>query len=243
MQTTLKAREAAKLALRRGLLRANLDIGRDPACRRLTRALASRDVDCVIDVGANMGQYAAIMRAAGFAGIIHSFEPQPDAFESLKARSAADPTWFVRNQAVGAEPGLLELNIAGNSFSSSVLPMAATHLEAAPESAYVGTISVPTTTIGSFVDETGVDPSRALLKVDTQGFEMPVLEGAGGALNSFAGIQVEMSFVPLYEGQTLFDDLRAFIESAGFELFSLEPGIAAPDGRLLQVDGLFVKRR
>lgn len=243
MDTSVRAREAMKLAVRRGLLRANLHIGRDPACRRLTRTLASRDIDCIIDVGANMGQYAAIVRTAGFGGTIHSFEPQPDAFESLRARSASDPAWFSRNLAVGAEPGTLELNIAGNSFSSSVLPMVETHLEAAPESAYVGRISVPTTTIGSFVDETGVDPSRALLKVDTQGFEMPVLEGAGGALNSFAAIQVEMSLVPLYEGQTLFDDLRTFIESAGFELFSLEPGIAAPDGRLLQVDGLFVNRR
>ncbi len=241
LETGAKTREALKLAVRKALLRANLDIGRDPASARLSRTLSARGITTVLDVGANMGQFARIVRAAGFLGTIHSFEPLPDAYAALASASETDPMWLSHNLAVGQEAGMLELNVAGNSFSSSVLPMSQAHLDAAPASAYVDRIVVKSTTVADLLGELAIDPASTLLKIDTQGYEMPVLAGAGQQLASFAAVQVEMSFVALYEGQILFDPLKTYLEQRGFELFSLEPGIAAPDGRLLQADGLFVR--
>lgn len=241
MHTRAQWKESVKLGTRRALLKCDLDIGRDPASGRLSRTLRSRGIDTILDVGANVGQFAAITRSAGFGGRIHSFEPMPDAFARLALRAGRDQMWTAHNKAVGSEPGALRLNIAANSFSSSVLDMEPAHLEAAPESAYISQINVETTTVAHVLAATDTDPASTLLKVDTQGYEKPVLEGAGTHLAEFAALQLEMSFVPLYDGQVLFDDLRAYVESAGFELFSLQPGIAAKDGRLLQADGLFVR--
>ena len=87
-----------------------------------------------------------------------------------------------------------------------------------------------------------LDPDRTLLKVDTQGFEAQVLDGAGPLLGRLAAISLELSFVPLYEGQQLFDDLVTRLRDAGYVLYALEAGFGdRRTGRMLQCDGLFVR--
>lgn len=118
--------------------------------------------------------------------------------------------------------------------------MTTTHEESAPGSGYVGTETVPVTTVRALAEDRAIDPATTLLKIDTQGFEGEVLSGAGDLVGRLAAIELEMSFVELYSGQLLFDDLLAQVEGAGYRLWQLEPGISGADGRLLQVDGLFV---
>jgi hypothetical protein len=114
------------------------------------------------------------------------------------------------------------------------------HLSAAPSSGYVATETVPVTTVKAIASEHGVDPARTLLKIDTQGFEDEVLRGAGDLVGRFAAIQLELSFVELYEGQLLYEDLVAQMAQAGYRIQQIDPGFSNPDGRLLQVDGVFV---
>ena len=88
----------------------------------------------------------------------------------------------------------------------------------------------------------GIDPARTLLKIDTQGYEAPVLDGAGDLLSRFAAVSLELSFVPLYEGQQLYDQLTGRLRDAGFTLYCLDAGFGDPrTGRMLQCDGLFVR--
>lgn len=235
-------REYAKLAVRSVLYRRHLDLVADPYPVRVATALAALGLDTVLDVGANIGQFGSALRASGFPGRIVSCEPLTDAFGQLERRSSHDPNWTVRRLAVGAEPGTLEINIAGNSFSSSLLPMTRAHADAAPGSDFVGTQPVAVTTVAALVHELDVDPDRTLLKIDTQGYESRVLDGAGPLVGQFAAVALELSFVPLYDGQELFDELVARLTGAGYVLYGLEPGFADPrTGRMLQCDGLFVR--
>ena len=235
--------EGAKLGVRRALGKADLSIGRDPYSHRVTRALAHHGIDTVLDVGANVGQYAALLRAAGYRGHILSVEPLDSAFAALSARAAKDPRWTALQNGVGEAPGTIDINISANSYSSSVLDINDAHLEAAPDSRYVGTQSIELTTVAQLVEQQGIDPARCLLKVDTQGYESQVLTGAAPILGKIAAVQLELSFVELYAGQALFDDHVTTLRGHGFELWSLDPGISDTDGRLLQCDGLFMRPR
>jgi FkbM family methyltransferase len=237
-----RAREYAKLALRAGLHRANLDVSRNPYPARVATALRWLGVRTVLDVGANIGQYGSALRTSGFDGRIVSCEPLPDAYAHLRRRSGSDHAWTAVRTAVGDRCGEIELNVSANSYSSSILPMTSAHLTAAPGSQYVERVRVPLTTVPALLDAQRVEPERALLKVDTQGYETAVLDGAGDALPRFAAVQLELSFVPLYAGQQLYGDLVARLSACGFELFGLEPGFTdGRTGRTLQCDGLFVR--
>ena len=234
-------RESAKLILRRALLRVNMNVTRDPAHHRLARTLDALGIDRVLDVGANVGQFGSLIRASGFRGRIDSFEPLPDASATLMRRASRDRDWGVHSMALGATAGSITLNVSGNSYSSSILRMTPAHLAAASGSHVVAQVEVPIHTLAEMRVGLGIDPRRTLLKIDTQGYESEVLAGAGPILDDIAAVQLELSMVLLYEGQKLFDELRKEMTARGLSLFSIEPGIADAQGRMLQCDGLFVR--
>src|SRR5208283_1498941 len=98
--------------------------------------LESRGIDTVLDVGANVGQFALALRAHGYKRRILSFEPLSDAFAQLSARARMDHDWECIQSAIGDCEGEADINVAQNSFSSSILPMCDAHLASAPDSAY-----------------------------------------------------------------------------------------------------------
>ena len=204
--------------------------------------MAHHGVTVVFDVGANTGQYATELRTFGYSGSIVSFEPLADAYRQLALRAAEDARWLTARQALGAEEGKTTINVAGNSFSSSLLPMLPLHVQAYPESAYVRTEEVEVATLDKVFPTYCGQGERPFLKVDTQGFERQVLRGARESLPSMTGIQLEMSMEPLYEGEMLFDEALETVRGEGFRLMSVEPGFFdAATGRLLQLDGIFYR--
>ncbi len=199
-------------------------------------------IDLVLDVGANMGQYGRLLRDIGYRGSITSFEPLRAAHAALTLASAQDRAWSVAPRtAIGREDGEIVINVAANSASSSVLPMLQAHLTAAPESVYAGTESVPLQRLDSAVPN--LSHTAALyLKIDTQGYEMAVLDGAGSVLDQAAAVQIEMSLTPLYDGGATFEAIMARMHGAGLTLWALWPGFNDPaSGRLLQIDAIFAR--
>ena len=86
------------------------------------------------------------------------------------------------------------------------------------------------------------DSRRAFLKIDTQGYEWQVLDGACETMSQMQGVLCELSLVPLYEGQRLWMDMIQRLEREGFALWSIQPGFMDPrDGRTLQVDAVFFR--
>ena len=147
----------------------------------LRRFLDAARPDLVFDVGANLGQYAGLLRKCGYHGRIVSFEAQRSVHAKLTAAAGQDPNWIIAPCcALGREAGETEINVAGNSLSSSLLPMLATHLSAAPESRYVSKERIRLARLDEVAPTDMLGPNcRLLLKIDTQGFEEEVLAGAG----------------------------------------------------------------
>jgi len=208
---------------------------------RLFRLLSHHCVDTVLDVGANDGGYARMLRDGGFEGGILSFEPLDAAHRALDAAAARDAHWHVApRMALGAHDGEVEINVAGNSTSSSILPMMATHSNVAPQSAYVDVERVPIHRLDGVRHAVIEQGSAFFLKIDTQGYEMPVLLGAERLLHRVRGVQLELSLTPLYDGQTLYRETIDWLVARGFELWNVIPGFSdSSSGRMLQMDGVF----
>lgn len=210
---------------------------------RLLKLLETHMIDTVLDVGANNGGYGKMLRKGGYAGALLSFEPLAEAHRELTLAAMGDAAWQVApRMALGSSSGEIEINIAGNSTSSSILPMQACHETAAPQSRYVGSEKVPLARLDNIKHPFVKRGKNVLVKIDTQGYEMPVLLGAEALLPSVLGIQLELSLVPLYEGQVLYREMIDWLEGKGFELWSVMPGFVDPgSGRMLQMDGVFFR--
>jgi len=210
---------------------------------RLMVALRHFNIDLVIDIGANEGQFAKELRAGGYSERIVSFEPLSVAHGRLLQESNRDSVWHVHQRcALGDRLGEIELNISGNSVSSSILPMLKSHSRAAPESAYLGRESAPLITLDSVAPYYLGGAQAPFLKIDTQGYEWHVLDGATATLPKVRGIQMELSLVPLYEGQRLWRECIERLEAGGFTVWALQPVfVDSTNGRTLQWDGLFFR--
>ncbi len=213
------------------------------AAIQLVSTLRKFEIDLVLDIGANTGQFGSEIRYYGYTGKIVSFEPLSQAHSILVKTIAEDSNWEAYPPcALGDQNGETVINIAGNSQSSSLLPMLDAHRSAAPESVYEGEERVSIKTLDIVAGDYVKGARAPFLKIDTQGFEWRVLDGARETLPRIKGILVELSLVPLYEGQHLWRDLVDRLEDEGFALWALRPGfIDQRQGRTLQVDGVFYR--
>jgi FkbM family methyltransferase len=205
---------------------------------RLSRPVA------VLDVGANAGQYAENVRRLGYDGVIVSFEAIPEVQRRLAQKSAKDPRWIVAPcAAIGSQNGQIEINIAANLASSSVLAMRDTHVQAAPQSMYVDKQLVRLVRLDELAVPLLPASGDLMLKIDTQGYEKEVLGGSAGLLDRVVAMQLELSLVPLYEHAPTLVEMVSYLERLGYEMFNIAPGFKREkDGRMLQVDGFFVRK-
>jgi FkbM family methyltransferase len=172
-----------------------------------------------------------------------SFEPVLASWTKLRNVSVNDAMWAVAPRcAIGAKDGEIEIHVAENSASSSALNMLDYLLTVAPQCQYTRNEVVPLWRL----DTIGLDYLRpdsvVLIKVDTQGFEGPVLEGASELTRGAAGLHLELSLVPLYENQLLLNSLLVEVQNTGFEMWDCSPCfVDHQTGRVLQVDATFFR--
>jgi FkbM family methyltransferase len=236
-----------KQLIRTSLRRVGLDVRRHrPASSEdaaFVAMLATHGVNLLLDVGANIGQFGRHVRASGYRGRIVSFEPLSSAHEQLRAAARKDPHWQVAEQmAIGEEDAEIELHIAGNSVSSSLLSMLPAHADAAPASVYVGSEKVRVRRLDDAAAGYIGRDDVTFLKIDTQGYEDKVLRGAPAMLERATGLQLELSLAPMYAGARGYEDMMAELKAAGFELWAISPAFIDPrTGRMLQVDATFFR--
>jgi FkbM family methyltransferase len=204
------------------------------------KVIRSQELDLVLDIGAFQGYYVNELRETGYNGLVISFEPIAGSFKMLQENAANDKNWRCINAAVGAEEGEVEMSVSGHVTSSSLLPITETHLKAMPSSSTVSIEKIKVITLDSLAGNL-IDPShRIYMKVDVQGFEMFVLEGAHKIMNQVFAIELELSLTQLYQGGTLFMDMIKYMDGIGFKLVSLDQVFSDPNtDQLLQVDGIF----
>jgi FkbM family methyltransferase len=212
--------------------------------RQFVKQLESRYVDVVFDVGANSGQYATGLRRAAYKGRIISFEPLSGPFSILESKASTDPLWDCQRYALGDFDGTISINVAGNAGqSSSVLPMLKSHQDAYPPANYIGIEDVPIHRLDSVAPDILRLTDVTFLKIDVQGFEKQVLAGSKSTVNDrCVGMQLELSFLPLYEGGMLIREALDLVYSVGFTLTGLLPSFTDPrNGQMLQADGIFFR--
>ena len=199
-------------------------------------------IDVIIDVGANIGQYGGEMRSLGFKGQIISYEPMKEAFQKLKKIAAKDINWQVYNFSLGERDGETTLNVAKNSVSSSILENLPQLTESAPEARFIQKENIEIRKLDSVFEQLNLKGKNIYLKIDTQGYEEMVLLGSEKSLQFVSGIQIEMAFVPSYEGAMTFHEMKAKLKNMGFRLHALENGFYnKKTGEQLEVDGIFFK--
>lgn len=210
---------------------------------QIVASLNYYNIDLVLDIGANCGQFAEDIRSGGYVGKIISFEPLSSAYSALVKASVADNEWEVYERcAIGAKGGVAVINIAANSASSSILNMMDSHIDAAPHSAYIGTETVPVLTLDSIFRDFADVYKSIFVKIDVQGFEWEVLDGAIATIPHLRGLLIEMSIIPLYQNQHLWEEIVQRLKVSGFHLWALQPGFTDPkNGRTLQFDGIFFR--
>jgi FkbM family methyltransferase len=197
-------------------------------------------VDVVLDVGANTGQYGTMLRDQGFAGRLVSLEPVAEAFAVLTGLAAADGGWEAVCVAASDVDGEITLNVTGDSRSSSVLSR---NERFADKAGWAPKESrrIAARRLDGLIDGLLAPGERAFLKLDVQGYERHVLDGAGTALARFEALELELSVTPLYEGQPGLVEMLPLLAERGFRPVCLEPILLDDDGLLMELDGLFAR--
>ena len=234
--------------LKKQLRRVGLEVNRFNAAGSFTarrqRMLERAGVDLVLDAGASDGGFASELRDAGYQGRIISFEPLEKPYRSLLAKARKDEHWEVFQYALGSVSEEAKMNIARDDKCSSLL----TPLERQTR-VYLGaqTSSSTIVQVRRLSDLYGVQFQPGVctfLKIDTQGYEGRVIEGAGDVLDEMVGIQVELSLVPLFDGGQSYARLLQELEHRKFQPVLLEPVFVDPETeQTLQVDAVFFRQQ
>jgi FkbM family methyltransferase len=198
-------------------------------------------VRTVLDIGANTGQFAHIARQLFPTSQIYSFEPLEDCFREMQLAFGGDPRWRGYQCALGTEEGEILFHRSTSSPSSSVLAMADLHKDAFPQSAGGRAETVQIRRLDDVLADVKLAPD-ILLKLDVQGFEDRVLDGAPRVLAKSQMVITEVSFGSLYHGQASFDDIYGRLRHAGFTFHGTYTQLLHPsDGRVLQADAIFLR--
>jgi FkbM family methyltransferase len=197
-------------------------------------------VDCVFDVGANAGQYATMLRErVGYQGFVISFEPIPALAHTIRGLAQNDPRWLVEEAALDRDVGTAAFNVSTDSQFSSLHASRFDEVDLfEKDTAVVERIEVTTTTVArelaKYRERLGF--SRPFLKMDTQGHDVAVAEGAGSALRDFVGLQSELAIKRIYDGAPSHDEALHFYRTRGFELSAFVPNNGGHFPRLIEID-------
>jgi len=204
------------------------------------RVLSGLDCCTVVDIGANRGQFALVARQCQPDARVISFEPLPAAASKFRAVFANDDRVTLHEVAIGPVPRDATIHVSQRDDSSSLLPITSTQAALFPGTEETATATVRVAPLREFIQAPDILPP-ALLKVDVQGYELEALRGCEDMLGQFAYVYVECSFVELYGGQALADEVIAWLRERGFRLRGVHNMDYDRGGRAIQADFLFAR--
>jgi FkbM family methyltransferase len=202
------------------------------------------EVNCVLDVGANRGQFALELRDAGYRGHIASFEPVPETFAELERAASRDPAWTACPWALGREEGSMPMNVVADTLSS-LLPATSFGSRRHPRLREPEKVEVPVRRLDAVLDEVlaPVKNPRPYLKLDTQGYDLEVFAGLGERVSELVAMQSEVALLRLYDGMPRMPEALAAYEAEGFEITGLYPvSRDMRTARVLEFDCVMVRR-
>lgn len=211
--------------------------------RHVAAMLDSYGVNCVFDVGANVGQYGRRLRQFGYKGRIVSFEPVPRFLEKLRRRAAGDPDWHVVPCGLGRTDTVRPMHVEWLTMSS-LLPPSDYGSTRYKRFGRGGTEDIQVCRLDGLMDKAldGIDDPRPYLKMDTQGYDLEVFAGAGERISEFVGMQSEVALLRIYEGSPRMSEALAQYEQEGFEVTGMYPVTReSGTGRVLEFDCVLMR--
>jgi FkbM family methyltransferase len=203
---------------------------------RLNHFIKLQRIDTVLDIGANAGQFATDLLKGGFKGRVISFEALPEAHaEMLQRAKSYSANWIVHEQsAVSDKKGATTFHVTKANTSSSLMKPNETFNANFVGAEVTREIIVATFPLDDVISRYKLDQSRFLLKIDVQGAEQLVLDGAKKALGLAQGIQMEVGIVTSYEGQSGMQKHVSQLAERGLKLWDILPGYR--DGKTLRLN-------
>jgi FkbM family methyltransferase len=220
----------------------------------LKQVFDSLKINCVLDVGANEGQYGKLLRGIGYRGHIVSFEPVEEAYSSLQESVKNDNAWYGCNFALGSENVLRQFNVSNGSDVSSFLTLSDYGIKALagyrnnnePITKTKYSRQVEIKTLNSVLDNLikGIHDPRIFLKMDTQGYDLEVMKGANRCLDKVWGLQSEISVLPLYDEMPDYLQSLHFFTDLGYALTGLYPVIREPGSlKVVEYDCVMIREQ
>jgi FkbM family methyltransferase len=206
------------------------------------RVLHGLDCKHVVDIGANRGQFALIVRRCFPRVRIDSFEPLAEPGSIFRAVFKKDKRVYLHPCAIGPEAGKATIHVSRHDDSSSLLPISALQDNLFPGTAEKETRTIDVCRLDEVLTADSIS-SPALLKLDVQGYEIQALQGCENFLHCFAHVYVECSFVEFYAGQVFADEVIAWLREHGFILVGVYNMAYDSRGKAVQADFMFSSRR
>lgn len=201
------------------------------------KAVLSRPLFTVIDIGANRGQFALAARAISGAKVI-SFEPLPEVAAIFQKVFADDPAVKLHVAAIGEKAEKKLIHLSARDDSSSLLEIGDAQSSYFPGTHEVGTLEIEVGTLDQFLTKEEI-VRPAMLKLDVQGFELQALAGCKSLIGNFDYVYCECSFVELYKGQKLAGEVVIYLGALGFSLSGIYNPSYDRGGNCIQADLLF----
>ena len=212
----------------------------------LKRLFELLQIDCVIDVGANLGQYRTFLRnEVGFRGLIVSFEPIPTHVRTLLEMAKSDGLWIVEGCALGGTTGEAPFNVMVDSQFSSFLTPEHTDVELfAAQNKVSQRVTVPIRMLDDVFPsiEQRFNCQSVFLKLDTQGYDLEVLKGAANTLSRVRALQTEASVKAIYKGMPDYTAAISMLDALGFELSGIFPNNPGHFPRLIEFDAVMIRK-
>jgi FkbM family methyltransferase len=204
------------------------------------------NINCVVDVGAHQGQYGVELRNHGYSGRIVSFEPVAANYEKLRALGESDADWRTYQFALAEENSSCDIHLfAGSTWASFLRTSEFGRRRFLQGLELAGTERVEVRRLDAVFREAvnGLVAPRVFLRVDTQGYDLAVLRGAGGCLRDVIGLQIALTTEPIYSGATnVLDEAVPFVRSRGFSPTAFFPVTRDSDGlAVIEYDAVFCR--
>jgi FkbM family methyltransferase len=201
-------------------------------------------IDLIIDVGANKGQFGQLIRKLGYKGDILSFEPVLSSFELLKDRSKNDPKWEVFQLGLGDKKEQREINTFNSSDFSSLLTPSVKGKELFDKIRVGSTELIEIDTLDNILTDLKISRTRKIfLKMDTQGYDMHVFSGAKNSIDGIVVLLSEISITQIYDGMTNYHNALMEFERNDYAVSALFPvSHNENDLSVIELDCVMIKK-